>query len=150
MTVSAIRRLACSLTSALALTTALVGAGVAHATTSDTPTSSVHLSTPRVLADCLTASRRPPAITLTCADGNAMLKRAPWRWWGQRSAGGSATFVANDCKPNCAAGHFHWYPVTDWLNRPVHGMFSRLTVHLDHPVKSMKRTLTFQLATRSV
>ncbi len=87
---------------------------------------------------------------MTCADGNALLKRAHWKWWGQRSAGGAATFVANDCKPNCAAGHFHRYPVTDWLHRPVHGMFSRLTMHLVHPVKGMKRTLTFQLATRPV
>jgi len=77
-----------------------------------------------------------------------LLTHADWNRWGRRSAGGTGTFVVNDCKPDCASGHFHRYPVTDRLHRVVHRMFSRLTVHLVHPVKGMQRTQTFQLSTR--
>jgi hypothetical protein len=150
MTMPATRGLRWLLPCALVLVVALGIGGSAHATVATAPARSTVGSTPRVLADCLTPSRRPHGITMTCADGNALLRRAHWKWWGQESAGGTGTFVANDCQPNCASGHFHRYPVTDRLHGVVHHMFGRLTLHLVHPVKGMKRTLTFQLATRPV
>jgi len=149
MTLGASRILIGSLTTVMVLGTGMLGiGGVASAAGSTGPARSVTVSMPQVLADCLTPSRRPRAITITCADANTTLTRAQWKRWGLLSARGSGTLVVNDCTPNCAAGHFHRYPVTDRLHRVVHRMFSRLTVHLVHPVKGMQRTQTFQLSTR--
>jgi hypothetical protein len=52
----------------------------------------------------------PTQLVLACADGNYELTKVTWRGWGKPSATGTATASANDCTPNCAAGHFHTYP----------------------------------------
>jgi hypothetical protein len=54
----------------------------------------------------------PAQLTLACADANYGLTHLRWRHWGQPLASTSGTVRANDCTPNCAAGHFHTYPVT--------------------------------------
>lgn len=74
----------------------------------------------------------PRSLVLACADANYSLERIAWRGWGRATATATATVRANDCKPYCAAGHFHTYPVTvtvDGLARcglaPTYG---RLTI----------------------
>jgi hypothetical protein len=54
----------------------------------------------------------PTQVVLACADGNYELTKVTWHGWGKATAAGTATATANDCTPNCAAGHFHKYPAT--------------------------------------
>ena len=73
-----------------------------------------------VLAGCDRAAHvRPTAVVIACADGNFSFKGVRWRSWGATDAAGSGTAVLNDCTPYCAAGHFHAYPATIRLSRPV-------------------------------
>lgn len=62
--------------------------------------------------DCGPPVSKPRSLVLTCADANYSLERIAWHGWGTASPTGKATVRANDCKPYCAAGHFHTYPVT--------------------------------------
>jgi hypothetical protein len=41
-----------------------------------------------------------------------------WSQWNKKKALGSGGNWLNDCKPYCAAGHFHGYPVTLKLTTP--------------------------------
>lgn len=54
---------------------------------------------------------RPREIVFACGDGNALARDLHWTGWGSTFAAAVGTFSANDCTPNCAAGHFHAYPV---------------------------------------
>ena len=64
------------------------------------------------LPDCLGKPRvRPTSVVLACADGNFSVAKLAWTGWGQSFAAARGTGSLNDCKPNCAAGHFHSYPV---------------------------------------
>ncbi len=62
---------------------------------------------------------RPSEVVFACADANFYATGLHWTRW--RSGEASATGVGhqNDCTPNCAAGHFHTYPLTVRLSRPV-------------------------------
>ncbi|HEY4411796.1 MAG TPA: hypothetical protein VGN06_02250 [Gaiellaceae bacterium] len=60
---------------------------------------------------------KPTSITLSCADGNYGLDHLDWRGWGRAAATAAGFAFANDCKPYCAAGHFHTYPVTVTADR---------------------------------
>jgi hypothetical protein len=62
--------------------------------------------------NCGPVVSKPASMVLACADANYSLERIAWHGWGTASATGNATARANDCKPYCAAGHFHTYPVT--------------------------------------
>lgn len=53
----------------------------------------------------------PASIVLTCADANYELASLRWRGWGRATATATGKAHANDCTPNCAAGHFHAYAV---------------------------------------
>jgi hypothetical protein len=65
---------------------------------------------PQVLPDCLGKPQvRPAQIVLACADANFGVKGLRWTGWGQSFAAATGTAYANDCTPNCAAGHFHTY-----------------------------------------
>jgi hypothetical protein len=64
------------------------------------------------LPDCLGKPRvKPASVVLACADGNFSVAKLAWTGWGQAFTAGRGTGMVNDCKPNCAAGHFHSYPV---------------------------------------
>ena len=67
--------------------------------------------------DCGPLVSAPKQLTLACADANYGLTRLHWRHWGARVASATGTARANDCTPNCAAGHFHSYPVTVTADR---------------------------------
>jgi hypothetical protein len=52
----------------------------------------------------------PSQYVLACGDGNAGLQGLHWTSWTPQLASGYGTYYVNDCKPYCAAGHFHAYP----------------------------------------
>lgn len=66
----------------------------------------------RVVGNCLKSQVRPRTITVACADGNLVLTHLHWSSFGGPSARATATYHVNDCKPYCAAGRFHSYPIT--------------------------------------
>jgi hypothetical protein len=62
--------------------------------------------------DCGPLQAKPASVVIACGDGNYSVEKITWKNWGSASATGTATASANDCKPYCAAGHFHTYPAT--------------------------------------
>jgi hypothetical protein len=65
---------------------------------------------PTALPNCLgKPTVRPTAIVLACADANFGVKKLAWIGWGGARAAATGVAYANDCKPYCAAGHFHNY-----------------------------------------
>jgi hypothetical protein len=71
----------------------------------------------RVVGNCLKSQVRPRTITVACADGNLVLAHVHWSSFGASSARATATYYVNDCKPYCAAGRFHSYPITLVLSK---------------------------------
>ena len=57
------------------------------------------------------AQVRPGTISLACADNGAGLTRLHWTSWTPELASAYGTEWQNDCKPDCADGHIHKYPV---------------------------------------
>ena len=53
----------------------------------------------------------PAELVIACADANYSLEKLKWKGWGTVAAKATGSAKANDCTPNCAAGHFHSYPV---------------------------------------
>ncbi|MGW1027678.1 hypothetical protein ACWD4J_28935 [Streptomyces sp. NPDC002577] len=72
-----------------------------------------------VVVDCFfDAQVRPDHFILACGDGNNRLADLRWTSWGPTYAEARGNDLVNDCKPYCAAGKFHSYPVTVKLDRP--------------------------------
>ena len=67
-----------------------------------------------------------------CGDGNFYATSLRWGSWGTTTATAKGVGHENDCKPYCAAGHFHTYPVTvtaDELTRcGLTPTYARLTI----------------------
>ncbi|MFF2811387.1 hypothetical protein ACFVT2_30290 [Streptomyces sp. NPDC058000] len=93
----------------------MVCAGVALATvTMPASASAAAPSTSNRVAviDCTgNAQQRPGTFMLACGDGNNVLTSLRWSQWQSGSAVARGTDMVNDCRPYCAAGHFHGYPV---------------------------------------
>jgi hypothetical protein len=65
---------------------------------------------PMALPDCLGKPLvRPTEVVLACADANFGVRKLRWTGWGQSFAAATGVGYANDCTPNCAAGHMHTY-----------------------------------------
>jgi hypothetical protein len=62
---------------------------------------------------------KPRSITIACADANFYVTNFRWSRWNQAEALATGVGHENDCKPYCAAGHFHTYRVTMRLFRPI-------------------------------
>jgi hypothetical protein len=93
------------------LALAVVIAGVAVALL--TATASAPSSHPTSLPNCLGKPVAEPAsIVLACADANFGIRQLHWIGWRGARAAATGTAYANDCKPYCAAGHFHDYSAT--------------------------------------
>jgi hypothetical protein len=58
---------------------------------------------------------RPSTMVIACADDGLGIKDLHWTSWTPKLASGYGTFFENDCKPNCAEGHFHYYPSLEVL-----------------------------------
>jgi hypothetical protein len=52
---------------------------------------------------------QPVSVVLACADANFGLRKLGWIGWGGARAAATGIAYANDCTPNCAAGHVHTY-----------------------------------------
>jgi hypothetical protein len=61
---------------------------------------------------------KPASYVLSCADANTYFTSIHWTTWTSRSATATATFVQNNCAPNCAAGKFIKHPATLTLSQP--------------------------------
>lgn len=73
-----------------------------------------------VLVDCLWHPQvHPGDFMIACGDGNSRLVSLTWSHWGANSAEARGVNMVNDCKPYCAAGTFHAYPVIVRLDRPM-------------------------------
>ena len=59
---------------------------------------------PLKITNCNSASSRPKLLTLTCGDGDTVLKGLRWSSFGGSIARAKGTFVMNTCEPDCAAG----------------------------------------------
>jgi len=51
-----------------------------------------------------------------------------WRSWKRGSAFATGFAWLNNCRPDCARGHFHPYRATVRVRRPQHAIFTRMTI----------------------
>lgn len=61
---------------------------------------------------------RPRTILVACGDGNFFVTHLRWSHWNITDATGVGIGHQNDCRPDCARGHFHFYRVALRLFRP--------------------------------
>jgi hypothetical protein len=73
---------------------------------------SASAATPLKITNCNKTASKPKLLTLTCGDGNTVLKGMSWSSFGGATAQGKGTFVTNTCTPNCAEGKDISFPVT--------------------------------------
>ena len=66
-----------------------------------------------------TAVVRPQSIVFACGDGNFYATSLHWSRWTTTEAVAQGVGHQNDCKPYCAAGHFHAFPLTVRLSHVV-------------------------------
>jgi hypothetical protein len=69
-------------------------------------------ASPLKITNCNKAASSPKLLTLTCGDGNTVLKGMTWTDFGAATASGKGTFQTNTCEPNCAEGKNVSYAVT--------------------------------------
>ncbi|MBK3577322.1 hypothetical protein JHN63_26675 [Streptomyces sp. MBT65] len=89
-----------------------------------------------VLVDCLWHPEvRPTDFMLACGDGNSRLTSLRWTEWNANSATATGFNVVNDCKPYCAVGKFHSFPVTvrldstqTWKRHPQVRQYGEITL----------------------
>lgn len=62
---------------------------------------------------------RPAEVVFACADANFYADHLHWSSWGPKTAAAIGQGHQNDCKPNCAAGHFHTFPIRVSLSHVV-------------------------------
>jgi hypothetical protein len=65
------------------------------------------------------ADRTPASIVMACGDGNFYVTALHSKRWTATDAIAAGTGHQNDCKPYCAAGHLHKFPLTIRLSRVV-------------------------------
>ncbi|MPY35397.1 hypothetical protein FNH09_30445 [Streptomyces adustus] len=115
-------RTAVTLWAAATLVTALgtTSAAPAAATSDSHPAGpAARASVLPVLLGCLSDPEvRPSEFILACGDGNSRLAALHWSSWDANDAVATGYNAVNDCKPFCAAGKFHSYPVIVVLEHP--------------------------------
>ena len=121
------------------------GAGGAALASSGTPatthaTARGQAATPKapryVVLDCgFKPVVAPPTFTIACADAGIGVRDLHWTNWAPKLASGYGTFWENDCKPDCAGGHFRYYPSLEVLwgsttvkGHPADRRYTQLTV----------------------
>ncbi|MEW2162742.1 hypothetical protein AB0912_07045 [Streptomyces sp. NPDC007084] len=107
-----------------------------------------------VLVDCLWhPDVRPADFILACGDGNSRLVSLHWSRWDQKGAVAEGVNAVNDCKPYCAAGTFHSYPVIvkldhpqSWKKKPAQQHYTRMTLAYPHDrPEGYQRTVGYPL-----
>jgi hypothetical protein len=74
------------------------------------PKATIAATTTMALPDCQGKPVvKPVIVTLACGDGNFYAENLRWTGWGESFTAALGVGQANDCTPNCAAGHFHSY-----------------------------------------
>lgn len=111
---------------ALGLIVVLVGcAGMAASSAAAvTRTVSAAAAPQHVVLNCLgKAQVKPGTLTIACADDGIGLTHLHWTSWTPKLASAYGTEWENDCTPDCAAGHIHYYPVVAvlWGSATVKG-----------------------------
>jgi hypothetical protein len=79
---------------------------------------SASASAPLKITNCNKAVSRPKLLTLTCGDGNTVLKALIWSSFGAAAAQAKGTLVMNTCEPNCAQGEDVSYKVAVAASAP--------------------------------
>jgi hypothetical protein len=90
----------------------------------------------------------PKEWTLACGDGNYWLTGLRWHGWDSAKATATGTGHANDCTPNCAAGHFHTFAVTVTVSGTLRCGTRRQYAKLVVAYASKKQPLVEQLGCR--
>ncbi|MEU2060379.1 hypothetical protein [Streptomyces sp. NPDC013455] len=107
-----------------------------------------------VLVDCLwQRTVRPDDFILACGDGNSRLTGLDWSEWGPQGATAVGVNMLNDCKPYCAAGTFHAYPVTvrldgpkPWKKHPSVQHYTRMSLtYTDARPEGFQQVVTYPL-----
>ena len=79
---------------------------------------------------------------------DTFVRTAHWDRWTGTSAASRGTLWVDDCRPDCAAGHYHRYPATVTLSRVAHrkgvSFFSRMRLRYVH---SRQRDYLFRWGT---
>lgn len=108
--------------------------GTTHATAS---TQAATAKTPRyVVLNCsFKPVVAPSTFIIACADAGMGVQHLHWTSWTPKLASGYGTFWENDCTPDCADGHFHYYPSLEVLwgsatvkGHPADRRYTKLTV----------------------
>ncbi|MGH3496452.1 MAG: hypothetical protein ACRDP1_03190 [Nocardioidaceae bacterium] len=144
-------------TGTLALSLAATGsvsglAGSAHASTRTAGSSVTSAPGRTTVVDCNRRIREPRHLTVACADAGITVTHLTYRHWGPRGAVGHGVLNVNDCKPNCASGHFHHYPAavafTDPVVRQGHRVFRVLKLRFGAKHPKAHLTARYVLTTR--
>jgi hypothetical protein len=61
---------------------------------------------------------KPASIIVACGDGGFYFSKLRWTSWSGKLVHANGLGNANDCSPNCAAGHFHTYVANVSLGTP--------------------------------
>jgi hypothetical protein len=77
----------------------------------------------------------PSTYVIACADAGMGVQNLRWTSWTPKLASGYGTFWENDCTPNCAEGHIHYYRSLEVLwgsatvtGHPADRRYTKLTV----------------------
>ncbi|MFD7406293.1 hypothetical protein ACFV7R_27255 [Streptomyces sp. NPDC059866] len=131
--------------------------GTASAAPAAAPSTAQAVTQPSVvpvLVDCFWESQvRPADFILACGDGNSRLTALRWSHWHAGSAVAVGLNAVNDCRPYCAAGRFHSYPVVvrlddpqPWKKQPQLQRYTRMTLTFpDDRPERLARTVTYPL-----
>jgi len=116
---------------------ALASSGTPASTHATASTQAAAAKTPRyVVLDCgFKPVVAPSTFIITCADAGMGVQHLHWTSWTSKLASGYGTFWENDCTPNCADGHVHYYPSLEVLwgsatvkGHPADRRYTKLTV----------------------
>jgi hypothetical protein len=116
---------------------ALASSGTPVTTHATVSTRAATATTPKyVVLDCSSKPVvAPSTFIITCADAGIGVRDLHWTSWTPKLASGYGTFWENDCTPNCADGHFHYYPSLEVLwgsatvkGHPADRRYTELTV----------------------
>jgi hypothetical protein len=113
------------------------GGGTALASSTTHGTASTRAATAKyVVLDCSSKPVvMPSTYVIACADAGMGVRDLHWTSWAPKLASGYGTFWENDCKPNCAQGHIHYYRSLEVLwgsaavtGHPADRRYTELTV----------------------
>ena len=116
---------------------ALASSGTPASTHATASTQAATAKTPKyIVLDCsFKLVVAPSTFIITCADAGIGVQHLHWTSWTPKLASGYGTFWENDCTPNCADGHVHYYPSLEvlWGSATVQGhpadrRYTKLTV----------------------